>query len=209
MGSSTNFAASSNLIMKFATKVIHAGIEPDPSTGAIMTPIFQTSTYVQAAPGDHKGYEYARTQNPTRTALERNLAALENGTDAICFSSGLAAQDAVIKLLQTGDEIVSVNDLYGGSYRHMVRVYGQWGLKSKFIDLYDANNLESAIGSATKLVWIETPTNPMLNIVDIQAICAIAKRHGILTCVDNTFASPYLQNPLDLGADIVLHSATK
>lgn len=209
MGSSTNFAASSNLIMKFATKVIHAGIEPDPSTGAIMTPIFQTSTYVQAAPGDHKGYEYARTQNPTRTALERNLAALENGTDAICFSSGLAAQDAVIKLLQTGDEIVSVNDLYGGSYRQMVRVYGQWGLKSKFIDLYDANNLESAIGSATKLVWIETPTNPMLNIVDIQAICAIAKRHGILTCVDNTFASPYLQNPLDLGADIVLHSATK
>jgi cystathionine gamma-lyase len=195
--------------MKFATKVIHAGIEPDPSTGAIMTPIFQTSTYVQAAPGDHKGYEYARTQNPTRTALERNLAALENGTDAICFSSGLAAQDAVIKLLQTGDEIVSVNDLYGGSYRQMVRVYGQWGLKSKFIDLYDANNLESAIGSATKLVWIETPTNPMLNIVDIQAICAIAKRHGILTCVDNTFASPYLQNPLDLGADIVLHSATK
>jgi len=209
LGSSTNFAASSNLIMKFATKVIHAGIEPDPSTGAIMTPIFQTSTYVQAAPGDHKGYEYARTQNPTRTALERNLAALENGTDAICFSSGLAAQDAVIKLLQTGDEIVSVNDLYGGSYRQMVRVYGQWGLKSKFIDLYDANNLESAIGSATKLVWIETPTNPMLNIVDIQAICAIAKRHGILTCVDNTFASPYLQNPLDLGADIVLHSATK
>ncbi len=209
MGSSTNFAASSNLIMKFATKVIHAGIEPDPSTGAIMTPIFQTSTYVQAAPGDHKGYEYARTQNPTRTALERNLAALENGTDAICFSSGLAAQDAVIKLLQTGDEIVSVNDLYGGSYRQMVRVYGQWGLKSKFSNLYDANNLESAISSATKLVWIETPTNPMLNIVDIQAICAIAKRHGILTCVDNTFASPYLQNPLDLGADIVLHSATK
>ncbi len=195
--------------MKFATKVIHAGIEPDPSTGAIMTPIFQTSTYVQAAPGDHKGYEYARTQNPTRTALERNLAALENGTDAICFSSGLAAQDAVIKLLQTGDEIVSVNDLYGGSYRQMVRVYGQWGLKSKFSNLYDANNLESAISSATKLVWIETPTNPMLNIVDIQAICAIAKRHGILTCVDNTFASPYLQNPLDLGADIVLHSATK
>jgi cystathionine gamma-lyase len=195
--------------MKFATKVIHAGIEPDPSTGAIMTPIFQTSTYVQAAPGDHKGYEYARTQNPTRTALERNLAALENGIDAICFSSGLAAQDAVIKLLQTGDEIVSVNDLYGGSYRQMVRVYGQWGLKSKFVDLYDASNLEAAIGPSTKMVWIETPTNPMLNVVDIQAICSIAKRHGILTCVDNTFASPYLQNPLDLGADIVLHSATK
>lgn len=209
MGSSANFAALSKLTMKFATKVIHAGIEPDPGTGAIMTPIFQTSTYVQAAPGDHKGYEYARTQNPTRTALERNLAALENGTDAICFSSGLAAQDAVIKLLQTGDEVVSVNDLYGGSYRQMVRVYGQWGLRSKFIDLYDAKNLELAIGPSTKMVWIETPTNPMLNIVDIEAICLIAKRHGILTCVDNTFASPYLQNPLDLGADIVLHSATK
>jgi cystathionine beta-lyase/cystathionine gamma-synthase len=195
--------------MKFATKVIHAGIEPDPSTGAVMTPIFQTSTYAQEKPGAHKGYEYARTQNPTRNALEKNLAALENGLDAICFSSGLAAQDAVIKLLQTGDEVVCVNDLYGGSFRQFVRVYSQWGLKSKFIDLYTASNLEDAIGPNTKLIWIETPTNPMVNIVDIEAVCKIAQKHGILTCVDNTFASPFLQNPLDLGADIVLHSATK
>ncbi|MBK7937939.1 MAG: cystathionine gamma-synthase [Lewinellaceae bacterium] len=195
--------------MKFATKVIHAGIEPDPSTGAIMTPIFQTSTYVQAAPGDHKGYEYARTQNPTRSALEKNLAALENGTDAICFSSGLAAQDAVIKLFKSGDEVLSVNDLYGGSYRQMVRVWGQWGLKSRYVDMYDATRVEREIGPDTRLIWIETPTNPMLNIVDIRAVCDIARKRGILTCVDNTFASPYLQNPLDLGADIVLHSATK
>lgn len=195
--------------MKFATKVIHAGVEPDPSTGAVMTPIFQTSTYVQSAPGVHKGYEYARTQNPTRSALEKNLAALENGTDAICFSSGLAAQDAVIKMLKTGDEILSVNDLYGGSYRQMVRVYGPWGLKSRYVDMQDAASVEAEIGPDTKLIWIETPTNPMLNIVDIAAICAIARKHGVLTCVDNTFASPYLQNPLDLGADIVLHSATK
>jgi cystathionine gamma-lyase len=195
--------------MKFATKAIHAGIEPDPSTGAVMTPIYQTSTYAQAAPGDHKGYEYARTQNPTRTVLEKNLAALENGTEAICFSSGLAAQDAVIKLLSAGDEVLAVNDLYGGSYRQMVRVWGQWGLKSRFIDMYTASNVEREISPATKLIWIETPTNPMLNIVDIAAVCAIARKHGILTCVDNTFASPYLQNPLDLGADIVLHSGTK
>lgn len=195
--------------MKFATKVIHAGIEPDPSTGAIMTPIFQTSTYVQDAPGDHKGYEYARTQNPTRHVLQQNLAALENGRFAICFSSGLAAQDACIKLLQSGDEILSVNDLYGGSYRQMVRVYGQWGLLSRFISMSDPAEVEVAIGPNTKMLWVETPTNPMLNIVDIQRVCAIAKKHGLLVVVDNTFASPYLQNPLDLGADIVLHSATK
>jgi cystathionine beta-lyase/cystathionine gamma-synthase len=195
--------------MKFATKAIHAGIEPDPGTGAVMTPIFQTSTYAQSAPGVHHGYEYARTQNPTRSALEKNLAALENGVDAICFSSGLAAQDAVIKLFQSGDEVLAVNDLYGGSYRQMVRVWGQWGLKSRFVDMYNADNVEKEIGPDTKLIWIETPTNPMLNIVDIQAVCAIARKHGIMTCVDNTFASPYLQNPLDLGADIVLHSATK
>jgi cystathionine beta-lyase/cystathionine gamma-synthase len=195
--------------MKFATKVIHAGIEPDPSTGAIMTPIFQTSTYVQASPGDHKGYEYARTQNPTRSALETNLAALENGTDAVCFSSGLAAQDAVIKLLQPGDEILSVNDLYGGSYRQMVRVYGPWGLKSRYIDMSDPAAVAAAIAPETKMLWIETPTNPMLNIVDIEALCTVARSKGVLTVVDNTFASPYLQNPLDLGADIVLHSATK
>lgn len=195
--------------MKFATKVIHAGIEPDPSTGAIMTPIFQTSTYAQEGLGQHKGYEYGRTQNPTRSVLEKNLAALENGVDAICFGSGLAAQDAVIKLLKTGDEILSVNDLYGGSYRQMVRVFGPWGLKSRYIDMYDASKVEAQIGPDTKMFWIETPTNPMLNVVDIEAVCAIARRHNILTVVDNTFASPYLQNPLDLGADIVLHSATK
>ncbi len=195
--------------MKFATKVIHAGIEPDPSTGAIMTPIFQTSTYVQAAPGDHKGYEYARTQNPTRSALETNLAALENGTDAICFSSGLAAQDAVIKLLNPGDEVLSVNDLYGGSYRQMVRVWGPWGLKSRYIDMSDPAAVAASITPETKMLWIETPTNPMLNIVDIEALCSVARSKGVLTVVDNTFASPYLQNPLDLGADIVLHSATK
>lgn len=196
-------------MMKFATKVIHAGIEPDPGTGAVMTPIFQTSTYAQTAPGEHKGFEYARTQNPTRSVLEKNLAALENGVDAICFSSGLAAQDAVMKLFKTGDEVLAVNDLYGGSYRQMVRVYSQWGLKSRFVDMYTASNVEREIGPDTKLIWIETPTNPMLNIVDIAAVCAIARSRGILTCVDNTFASPYLQNPLDLGADIVLHSATK
>jgi cystathionine beta-lyase/cystathionine gamma-synthase len=195
--------------MKFATKAIHAGITPDPSTGAVMTPIFQTSTYAQESPGQHKGYEYARTQNPTRSVLETNLAALENGHAAICFASGLAAQDAVTKLLQTGDEIVAVNDLYGGSYRQMVRVYGQWGLKSRFVDMYNAENVERELSADTKMLWIETPTNPMLNVVDIEAVCAVARKHGILTCVDNTFASPYLQNPLDLGADIVLHSATK
>ena len=196
--------------MKFATKVIHAGIEPDPTTGAIMTPIYQTSTYVQAAPGEHKGYEYARTQNPTRSALEANLAALENGTDALCFSSGLAAQDAVMKLLKSGDEIVSCNDLYGGSYRQMVRVYGeQYGVLSRFVDMSDPKSVGKALGENTKLLWIETPTNPMLNIVDIAALCDIAHSKGVLVVVDNTFASPYLQNPLDLGADIVLHSATK
>ena len=195
--------------MKFGTKAIHAGIEPDPSTGAIMTPIFQTSTYVQTAPGDHKGYEYARTQNPTRHVLEKNLAALENGTDGICFASGLAAQDAVMKLLKSGDEIVSCNDLYGGSYRQMVRVYAQFGIKAKFVDMSNPKNVAKAITKNTKLIWIETPTNPMLNIVDIEALCSIAKQKGIMTCVDNTFASPYLQNPLDWGADIVLHSATK
>jgi cystathionine gamma-lyase len=195
--------------MKFGTKVIHAGIEPDPSTGAIMTPIFQTSTYVQAAPGEHKGYEYARTQNPTRSALEKNLAALENGKHAICFASGLAAQDSVMKLLQSGDEIISCNDLYGGSYRQMVKVYSKFGITSKFIDMSNPKNIAKAITKKTKLVWLETPTNPMLSIIDLEALCAIAKEKGVMTCVDNTFASPYLQNPLDLGADIVLHSATK
>ncbi|MBT8190249.1 MAG: cystathionine gamma-synthase [Bacteroidia bacterium] len=195
--------------MKFGTKVIHAGVSPDPSTGAIMTPIFQTSTYVQDRPGDHKGFEYARTQNPTRTVLENNLAALENGKHGICFSSGMAAMDALIKLLKSGDEVVSTNDLYGGSYRLLTKVYSQFGIKSHFVDLTDVSSLAPVINENTALIWIETPTNPMLNIIDIEAVCAEAKKRNILTVVDNTFASPYLQNPLDLGADIVMHSSTK
>ncbi|MEZ4955296.1 MAG: cystathionine gamma-synthase [Saprospiraceae bacterium] len=195
--------------MKFGTKVIHAGVNPDPQTGAVMTPIYQTSTYAQAAPGDHKGYEYARTQNPTRSVLEANLAALENGTHGICFGSGLAAMDAVMKLLSAGDEVVAINDLYGGSYRLITKIYERFGMKGHFVPMYDADQFEQYLTDKTKLVWIETPTNPMLKIVDIEAICRIAKKKGVLVCVDNTFASPYLQTPLDLGADIVLHSATK
>ena len=195
--------------MKFGTKAIHAGIEPDSATGAVMTPIYQTSTYAQSSPGVHKGYEYARTGNPTRTVLENNLAALENGKFGICFSSGLAAMDAVIRLLPPGDEVLACDDLYGGSYRLLTKVHGGFGIKSRFVGMNNLTAFESAIRPETKLIWIETPTNPMLNIVDILAICTIAKKKGILTCVDNTFASPYLQNPLDLGADIVLHSATK
>jgi cystathionine gamma-lyase len=195
--------------MKFATKVIHAGVEPDPSTGAIMTPIFQTSTYVQAAPGDHKGYEYARTQNPTRNALQNALAAIENGKHALCFGSGMAATDAVVKLLNPGDEVIAANDMYGGTYRLFTKIFEKYGLKFHFIDMQDANNIKQYINSNTKLVWTETPTNPMMNIVDIAAIADIVKPNNITLCVDNTFATPYLQNPLDLGADIVLHSATK
>lgn len=195
--------------MRFATKTIHAGIEPDPSTGAVMTPIFQTSTYAQAAPGEHHGYEYGRTQNPTRSVLEKNLAALENGQQAICFSSGLAAMDAIIRLLNPGDEVVSTNDLYGGTYRQLVRVHQRYGIRSRFVPMTNLEAVAAAITPQTKMLWIETPTNPMLNIVDIAAICALAKTHGVLTCVDNTFASPYLQTPLDLGADLVMHSATK
>jgi len=197
--------------MKFGTKVIHAGIEPDPTTGAVMTPIYQTSTYAQEAPGKHKGYEYARTQNPTRSVLEKNLAALENGVDGICFSSGLAAMDAILKLLRPGDEIISSNDLYGGSYRLIKTVFEPYGIKSHFINLDNPENIRAVIKKKkTKLIWLETPTNPMLNIIDIKAICSIVKEYGnILICVDNTFSSPYLQNPLDLGADMVCHSATK
>jgi len=195
--------------MKFGTKAIHAGIEPDPATGAIMTPIYQTSTYVQAAPGDHKGYAYARTKNPTRTALEANLAALENGKFGICFASGMAAMDAIMKTLKPGNEILSTNDLYGGSYRLITKIYEPFGLKGKFVDMHNADNIERHINKNTKLIWLETPTNPMLNIVDIKKICRIAKKKKVMVCVDNTFASPYLQNPLDLGADMVLHSATK
>lgn len=195
--------------MKFGTKVIHAGVTPDPSTGAIMTPIYQTSTYVQAAPGDHKGYEYARTQNPTRTVLEQNLAALENGTDAICFGSGLAAMDAVLKLLNPGDEVIATDDLYGGSYRLMTKVFARYGVKFQFAGIGNTQTLESLITPNTRMIWVETPTNPMLNIIDIEAVCNLVKGKNIIVCVDNTFASPYLQNPLDLGADLVLHSATK
>lgn len=195
--------------MRFGTKAIHAGVEPDPTTGAVMTPIYQTSTYAQEAPGVHKGYEYARTQNPTRHALEQNLAALENGTEAFCFGSGMSAMDAVLRMLNPGDEVIATNDLYGGSYRLLTKVYERFGVRSHFIDMTDPANVEALINSNTRLLWIETPTNPMLNIIDIEAVCKIAQAHGILTCVDNTFASPYLQTPLDLGADIVVHSATK
>lgn len=195
--------------MNFATKAIHAGVDPDPATGAVMTPIYQTSTYAQEAPGKHKGFEYARTHNPTRLALEKNLAALENGHDAICFGSGMAAMDAVIRLLNPGDEVILTNDLYGGSYRIMVRVYERFGLKAHFVDMRDVKNIEKKINKNTKMLWIETPTNPLLRLIDLEAVCQLAKKHKLLTCVDNTFASPYLQTPLDLDADIVTHSATK
>lgn len=195
--------------MKFGTKTIHAGIKPDPSTGAIMTPIFQTSTYVQKAPGKHQGYEYARTQNPTRDALQNNLAALENGKYGICYASGLAAMDALLKMLKSGDEVIGTNDLYGGSYRLLTKVFKQFGVGSKFVDMQKASEVKKHFTKSTKMLWIETPTNPMLNIVDIKAICKVAKAHKIMVVVDNTFASPFLQNPLDLGADVVMHSCTK
>ena len=195
--------------MKFGTKTIHAGVEPDPTTGAIMTPIYQTSTYVQASPGNHKGYEYARTQNPTRTVLEKNLAALENGTHARCFASGMAAIDAVIKLLKPGDEVISTNDLYGGSYRIFTKVFAAFGIKFHFVPMDNVTNVQEKITPNTKLIWVETPTNPMMNIVDIAAMAQLGREHGAMTVVDNTFATPYLQNPLDLGADMVVHSITK
>ena len=195
--------------MKFETKTIHAGIEPDPSTGAIMTPIYQTSTYVQEAPGKHKGYEYARTQNPTRSVLESNLAALENAEYGISFSSGLAAMDAILKMYSPGDEIVSTNDLYGGSYRLMTKIFSRFGIKSRYIGMDDPSTVGAQLTADTKLLWIETPTNPMLNVVDIEALVKVAHSKGVMVCVDNTFSSPYLQNPIDYGADMVLHSATK
>ncbi len=195
--------------MRFGTKAIHAGVEPDPSTGAVMTPIYQTSTYAQEAPGVHKGYEYARTQNPTRHVLEKNLAALENGTHAICFSSGMSAMDAIVRMLNPGDEVIATNDLYGGSYRLLTKVYERYGVKAHFVDMTDPENIIKHLNERTKLLWVETPTNPMLNIIDIEAVCKIARENGIRTCVDNTFSSPFLQTPLDLGADIVMHSATK
>ncbi|MBC7892657.1 MAG: cystathionine gamma-synthase [Sphingobacteriaceae bacterium] len=195
--------------MRFATKAIHAGVSPDPTTGAIMTPIYQTSTYVQEAPGKHKGYEYSRTHNPTRTALQNALAALENAKHGICYASGLAATDAILKLFQPGDEIVATNDLYGGTYRIFTKVFEGFGLTFRFIDLSDTSTLETVFSEKTKLLWLETPTNPLLRLIDIAAFTKAAKARGVLTVVDNTFASPYLQNPLDLGADLVLHSVTK
>jgi cystathionine beta-lyase/cystathionine gamma-synthase len=195
--------------MKIGTKFIHAGTEPDPTTGAIMTPIYQTSTYVQAAPGQHKGYEYARSQNPTRKALEDALAAIENGKYGLAFSSGVAATDAVIKLLSPGDEVIAANDMYGGTYRLFTKVFEKFGIKFNYVDTRDVTNIKKAVTPNTKLIWIETPTNPLINITDIAGAAQIAKKHNALLCVDNTFASPYLQNPLDLGADLVMHSATK
>ena len=194
---------------KFGTKAIHAGIEPDPATGAIMTPVYQTSTYVQEAPGVHKGYEYSRTQNPTRLALEKNLAALENGKHGLAFASGMAAIDALMKLLKPGDEVISTSDLYGGTYRIFTKIYAQYGVKFHFIGMHQAAEIEEYVNERTKMIWIETPTNPMLNIIDIEAVAKIAKKHHCGLAVDNTFATPYLQTPLNLGADIVMHSLTK
>lgn len=195
--------------MKLATRLVHAGMEPDPSTGAIMTPIYQTSTYVQAAPGAHKGYEYARSQNPTRKALEDAVAQIENAQYGLVFSSGVAATDAVIKLLQPGNEVICANDMYGGTYRLFTKVFEKFGIRFHYVDTTNPQNVKAAVTENTRLIWLETPTNPLMNISDIAAISAIAKAAGALLCVDNTFASPALQNPLDLGADIVMHSATK
>ncbi len=195
--------------MKFATKTIHAGITPDPTTGAIMTPIYQTTTYVQQAPGEHKGYEYSRSQNPTRDALQKNLAALENGEYGLCFASGLAATDAILKSLKPGDEVLSTNDLYGGTYRIFTKIFKQYGLKFRFVTMTDASRLEEHINENTKLIWTETPTNPMMHIIDIRAVVSLAKNRNIKVVVDNTFATPYLQRPLDLGADLAMHSVTK
>jgi len=195
--------------MKFGTKAIHAGVHPDPATGAIMTPIYQTSTYVQSGIGEHKGYQYSRSQNPTRHALEKNIAALENGNYGACFGSGMAAIDCVLKMLNPGDEVISTNDLYGGTYRIFKTIFEKYGIKFHFVDMQNASKIENYINKNTKLIWEETPTNPLLNIIDIKVASQIAKKHAIILAVDNTFATPYLQNPLDLGADIVMHSVTK
>jgi cystathionine beta-lyase len=195
--------------MKFGTKAIHAGQHPDPTTGAIMTPIYQTSTYVQESPGKHKGYEYSRTQNPTRKALEDNLAGIENGKFGLAFSSGLASMDTLLKLFKPGDEIISSNDLYGGSYRLFTKVFQPLGIKFHFVDCSDQEAIKSKINANTKMIWVETPTNPMMNVIDIKAVAEVSRSNKILLAVDNTFASPYIQNPLDLGADLVMHSITK
>lgn len=195
--------------MKFGTKAIHGGLEPDPTTRAIMTPIYQTSTYVQEGIGIHKGYAYSRSANPTRSALERNIAAIENGQYGACFASGIAAIDCVIKMLNPGDEVVSTNDLYGGTYRIFKTIFEKYGIIFNFVDMLDVQNIKNAVNENTKLIWVETPTNPMMNIIDLEATAKIAKEAGVMLAVDNTFATPYLQNPLDQGADIVMHSATK
>ncbi len=195
--------------MKFGTKAVHAGVEPDPLTGAVMTPIYQTSTYAQESPSQHKGYAYARGANPTRDALQKSIAALENGKFGLCFSSGMGATDAIIKLLSPGDEVITSNDLYGGSYRMFRKVFERFGIKFHFIDLSKAENILPLINKNTKLLWLETPSNPLMRITDIKACVDIAQKNKIMVAVDNTFASPYLQNPLDIGADIVMHSVTK
>ncbi|MFT5876542.1 MAG: cystathionine beta-lyase/cystathionine gamma-synthase [Salibacteraceae bacterium] len=194
---------------KFATKAIHGGLEPDPATGAIMTPIYQTSTYIQDGIGNHKGYQYSRTLNPTRDALEKNLSAIENGNYGACFGSGLAAIDAVIKMLNPGDEVISTNDLYGGSYRIFKTIFEKYGIVFHFTSMANPEEVAALVNENTKLIWAETPTNPMMNIIDIEALAEISKKNHILLAVDNTFATPFLQRPLDLGADIVMHSATK
>lgn len=193
----------------FGTKAIHAGLEPDPTTGAIMTPIFQTSTYTQESPGNHKGYAYARGKNPTRSALEKNLAALEGAKHGLCFSSGMGATDAIAKLLRPGDEVITGDDLYGGTYRMFTKVFANYGIKFHFIDMKDVNNIKKHVNKNTKLIWLETPTNPTMQIIDIEACSKIAKENKLICAVDNTFASPFLQNPLAMGADIVMHSVTK
>ncbi|TZF83680.1 cystathionine gamma-synthase [Pedobacter sp. BS3] len=195
--------------MKFATKAIHAGQHPDPATGAVMTPVYQTSTYAQKSPGDHKGYEYSRGTNPTRKALEDCMAALENAKFGLAFASGMAATDAVLKLLKPGDEVITGNDLYGGSYRIFTKVFANYGIKFHFLNLSDPEIIRHHISEKTRLIWIETPTNPTMQVIDIRAVAAIAKAENVLLTVDNTFASPYLQNPIDLGADLVMHSVTK
>ncbi|PHR49801.1 MAG: cystathionine gamma-synthase [Fluviicola sp.] len=195
--------------MKFGTKAIHAGVDPDPTTGAIMTPIYQTSTYVQEKVGQHKGYAYSRTLNPTRHALEKALAELENAKYGACFGSGVAAIDCLMKMLSPGDEVISTNDLYGGSYRIFTGVFEKFGIKFHFVDMSDLDKVEEIMNVNTKLIWVETPTNPMMNIIDIEALATLAKKHKVLLGVDNTFATPFLQNPMDLGADIVMHSVTK
>ena len=195
--------------MKFNTKAIHGGQEHDPAYGAVMPPIYQTSTYAQSTPGGHKGFEYSRTHNPTRRALENAFASIENGKFGLAFSSGMASIDAVIKLLEPGDEVISTNDLYGGSYRLFTKVFEKYGIKFHFVGMDKIENIESKVNSKTKLIWTETPTNPMLNIIDLKRVAKIAKANNLLFAVDNTFATPYLQRPLDLGADIVMHSATK